>query len=180
MISLASGLPLLQIDNHRIAGYSREWLEQSIQNAAAQAGHEKWWFATDIVKSLFLYLRERFEATVITVNELFGKLRATLEVLGFHDIAARLEDQTPPLRVSLTEIATKATAGAYELDFFKVLAKTLQDVRTEVYADGLRDAVRVLCGTKRWNRRCDMLRQEIVNFLESQVSQEGTLKVHVC
>lgn len=180
MISLASGLPLLQIDNRRIAGYSKEWLEQSVQEAAAQAGHEKWWFATDIVKSLFLYLRERFEATVITVTELFGKLRATLEVLGFQDIAERLEDQTPPLRVSLTEIAAKAKAGAYELDFFKALTKTLEGGGSEVYADGLQDAVRLLCGTKRWNRRCESLCQEIVTFLQSQVNQGGAVKVHVC
>ncbi len=183
MISLASGLPLLQIDDRRIAGYSPEWLEQSIQKAAAQAGHEKWWFASDIVKSLFLYLRERFEATVITVNELFGKLRATLEILGFQDIAARLVDQTPPLRVSLTELAQKASVGAYELDFFKALAQVLGDASkeegSEVHAEGLRDAVRMLCGTSRWTRRCEVLRQEIVNFVQSRLSEQGISKVHL-
>ena len=183
MISLASGLPLLQIDDRCIAGYSPEWLEQSIQKAAAQAGHEKWWFASDIVKSLFLYLRERFEATVITLSELFGKLRATLEMLGFQDIAARLVDQVPPMRVSLTEIARKASAGTYELDFFRALAQLFSEAGKqdggEVHADGLRDAVRLLCGTSRWSRRCEVLRQEIVTFVQSQQSEQGIGKVHL-
>ena len=37
MIALASGLPLLQLGDRQIAGYSPEWLEHSIQQAAAQA-----------------------------------------------------------------------------------------------------------------------------------------------
>ncbi len=183
MISLASGLPLLQLGDQGVSDYSPQWLENSIQQAAAEAGHDKWWFATDIVKSLFLYLKERFQSSVITINELFGKIRHTLEALGFGDIASRLHDQMPPWRISLTKMAFDASQDAYELHFFPRLKQQLDQAGQSgaelIYADGLRDAVKLLCSTNRWKPQCEKLRGEVLTFINDHLKSGQALRVRV-
>ena len=88
---------------------------------------------------------------------------------------ARLRDELEPYRDE-SIIARRASAGAYELDFFHLLGERLAEAHgtTEIYAHGLQDAVKVLCGTNRWTRRCEHLSQEVLQFLERHLqSQEG-------
>ena len=184
MISLASGLPLLQVGNSGISDYSSEWLETSIRNAAEEAGHDEWWFASDIVRSLFLYLKERFQSSVITVNQLFEKLRLTLTALGFNDIANNLRDQVPPCRISLMQIAHEASSsGFYELCFFQRLGARLDDASEmgtkTICASGLKMAVKQLCGSKRWSRSCDRLHWEILSFIQRRLGNRQDLTVQI-
>jgi hypothetical protein len=184
MISFASGLPLLQVGDRGVSDYSSEWLETSVRAAAAEAGHDEWWFATDIVRSLFLYLKERFHASVITVNELFEKLRLTLVALGFNDIADHLHDEVPPVAISLVRLANEAmVSGAYEFRFFQRLEESLDSAlgaeTKVVQVQGLKTAVRRLCGAKRWSPACEKLHKEILTFMRSRVEGQPTLKLHV-
>ncbi|MCH1503077.1 hypothetical protein OAN94_06060 [Verrucomicrobiales bacterium] len=184
MISLASGLPVLQIGDRGVSHYSSDWLETSIRSAAAEAGHEKWWFATDIVRSLFLYLRDRFQDTVITVNQLFEKLRLTLTALGFQDIATHLHDQVPPCRISLMQLAVEAeTNGFYEFYFFRRLGESLDDaVATGTHliaTNGLRRAIRRLCGAKRWSPSCERLYQDTLTFIRNRTADHHAVRVQI-
>ncbi len=184
MIALASGLPVLQIGDCGIREYSAEWLEGSIRSAAKEAGHSEWWFAADIVKSLFLYLRERFTSGVITVNELFEKLRLTLGALGFQDIADHLHDEVPPCRIQLHHLALEASAsGFYEWRFFTRLAEMLDEARRTsaevIVATESENAVKVLLGAKRWTRACQRLHEEIVAFVQNHVREHHTLKLQL-
>ena len=184
MISLASGLPVLQIGDRCVSHYSSEWLETSIRSAAEEAGHEGWWFASDIVRSLFLYLRDCFQDTVITVNQLFEKLRLTLSALGFQDIATHLLDQVPPCRISLMQLATDAEMnGFYELHFFRKLGESLDEAIATgthlVSTSGLRRAVRVLCGAKRWSPSCESLYQDTLTFIRDRTAAHDAVQVQI-
>jgi hypothetical protein len=184
MISLASGLPVLQIGDRGVSHYSSDWLETSIRSAAAEAGHEGWWFATDIVRSLFLYLRDRFQDTVITVNQLFDKLRLTLSALGFQDIATHLHDQVPPCQISLMQLASEAeTNGFYELHFFRRLGESIDEAVATgtplISTTGLRRAVRRLCGAKRWSPRCERLYQDTLTFIRNRTSAHEAVRVQI-
>ncbi len=184
MISLASGLPLLQIGDRGVSEYSSEWLETSIRRAAEEAGHAEWWFAPDIVRSLFLYLKERFQSTVITVNQLFEKLRLTLTALGFQDIAKHLHDQVPPYKISLLQIASEASvSGSYELSFFQRLGASLDEAVVTgtdlIHAHGIKSAVRKLCGARRWGPSCERLQKEILAFMEERAGREASLTLRI-
>ena len=184
MISLVSGLPILQVGDRGICDYSTAWLESSVRRAAREAGHADWWFAEDIVKSLFLYLEERYDGSVITVNQLFEKLRLTIAALGFDEIAKRLRDQVPPCRISLPQIASEASeSGFYEWRFFERLGSRLDEAAgmgaEHICASGLKRAVRQLCGAKRWCRTCDHLHREIVAFIEGKLSGHERLTFQI-
>lgn len=184
MISLASGLPILQVGERGISEYSPEWLETSVRAAAERAGHDEWWFASDIVRSLFVYLRDRFNATVITVGELFEKLRLTLSALGFQDIAGQLRDQVPPFKISLIRMANEAAkGGSYELSFFQRLGRQVDEAvqtgATVVHATGIKAAVRKLRGARRWTTRCDVLQEEIMGFVRQRAKQREGITLHV-
>ncbi len=184
MISFASGLPVLQVGDCGVSDYSSEWLETSIRSAAAEAGHGEWWFATDIVKSLFLYLKERFDSSVITVGELFEKLRLTLTALGFNDIASHLHDEIPPMAISLVRMANEASvSGGYELSFFRRLAESLDAaVGSEtrvIHMRGLKPAVRRLCGAKRWSPSCEALHGEILTFVQRRMDGFSAVNLQI-
>lgn len=183
MISLASGLPLLQIGDQEITDYTPQWLEDSILEAASQAGHEQWWFASDVVRSLFIYLRDRFQSSVITLEELFEKLRRTLDVLGFHDISEQLHERVPPRRISLLALARQSILGGFELEFFDKLARELEQVErvgaSQVRISDLKPAVKLLCGADRWRRDCETLAKHINDFIEGHLSHRDTVTFQV-
>lgn len=182
MIAFASGLPLLKIGNQAIAEYSPQWLEDTIRRAANHAGHESWWFAQDIVRSVFIYLRERFHASVISIEELFEKVRRTLEMLGFHDIAEQLSDTPPPWLISLPQIVSEASGG-YELRFFQLLRLRMEEAlkagATQIHFVGLRPAAKTLCGASKWRMDCDQICEEVKLIAERQLSENNRVELHI-
>ena len=52
MIALPSSLPLLRVGRYELTTYGPEWVEDSIKDAARRAGHNEWWLACDITRSL--------------------------------------------------------------------------------------------------------------------------------
>lgn len=68
MIALPSNLPLLRVGRFELTAFEPEWLEESIKDAARKAGHDEWWFACDITRSLILFLRNKFAGTVVTLK----------------------------------------------------------------------------------------------------------------
>ncbi len=126
MICLPSQLPLLRFGNFEVVQYDSRWLEDSIIAAAERAGHDDWWIAADIAKGIIEYLRQRFPANTITVEELYEKISRALAVLGWEDVAKELEVEPPPLRISLAEIAQEAGDG-FELAFFRLLRERLAE-----------------------------------------------------
>jgi hypothetical protein len=155
-----------------IVRYDESWFLAIIQEAAQRAGIKDVWFAEHIARGIVIYLRERFSQTSIGIEELFAKISQTLQVVGFPQIARQLEPSAPPVLMCLDSLAAQAGSG-YELSFFQLLSSALRDARergsVHVHCAGLQSAVNRLCRAKRWSRRCEHLRDEILAFVSSEV-----------
>jgi len=155
-----------------IVRYEESWFLDIIQEAAQRAGIKDVWFAEHIASGIVIYLRERFAHTSIGIEELFEKIAQTLHVVGFPQIARELEPVAPPAVASLDSLAAQA-GNAYELSFFQLLAEAVRDARArgsvQIHFADLSSAVIRLCQTKRWGRRCERLRDEILTFVSNEL-----------
>lgn len=147
-----------------------------IQQAAARAGLRDAWIAEDIARGIVLYFKERFTHTSISIEEFFHKIDGTLRAIGFADVAGKLRKSAPPAEVVLSRVAEEAGAG-YELRFFQLLNGRLEEARrrgtTQVFCLELREAVTSLCAAKRWNRRCEELQAEILDYLALGMTRQS-------
>lgn len=166
-------MPLLRVGQHDVSHYEAQWLEGVIREAAREAGHEGWWPAAEVARGVLQFLRDRFEANIITIHDLFQKLGHTLRTIGFADIASHIRAEPPPMEICLWELA-RASDGL-ELGFFQRLGEELTDLRrvgaTHIEAINLRPAVLGLLSAGHWNRECGRLEQEIVEFARSAVGR---------
>jgi hypothetical protein len=172
MIALPSQLPLLRIGEHDLTTYEVSWITRCIRNAAEQAGHADWWIAEDIAKGVIAYLRTRFKSSAITLEELEKKIRQTLVVVGFGDVAAAISVVPPPMRLNLKELARQS--DGIELMFFKLLDQRVSRL-TEVGARilslcGTKEAVKHLRSVKSWNQHCRVLEEQIVSLVQRRLS----------
>jgi len=174
LISLAEQLPLLRMPRGEVIRYEESWFLDIIRDAAVRAGIEDPWFAEHIAQGIVLYLRKRFSQNSIGLEELFGKISQTLQAVGFPHIARNLAPSAPPASMCLDALAEQAGNG-YELCFFQLLGAALRDARergsVHLQCAGLHGAVNRLCRTKRWGRRCDSLREEILAFVSTEFAQ---------
>jgi hypothetical protein len=183
MIALASRLPLLRIGACDRSDYDPDWLEEQIRAAATSAGHERWWFAEDMARSVFVYLEDRFQDQVITLQQLSLKVKGVLEHLGFRDIAGELAIKPPPWTIDLAALALRAGAG-YELLFYKTLETELRlgiESKAELMSiTGLRAAVKTLCGARRWQTRCEQTQRELAEFIKRRIESGDIRRFCLC
>src|SRR5687768_2594826 len=171
MIALPSNLPLLRIGRYEFAACEASWVEESIREAAKAAGHDEWWFACDITKSLMIYLRDRFAGTVITLEEMNRRVRQILGKIGFKDIGDQVNLSPPLLRVSLHDLAVES--GGFELGFFQLLEHRLAELMElgarRISLSHARRGVKTLRSARNWGPKCQDLEQEIVHFLRRRM-----------
>jgi len=173
MIALQSDLPLLQVGRFELTTYESAWVEQSIRDAAEAAGHEDWWFACDITRSLMMYLRNNYCGTAITLDDLNRRIRQILGKIGFTDISEHVNLTPPRLQVSLHDLALEAEG--FELRFFQLLEERLGELMhlgaREITLHHARRGVKTLRAAKNWNAHCDDLEQNIVGFLRQRLTR---------
>ncbi|HWB04778.1 MAG TPA: hypothetical protein VG796_17245 [Verrucomicrobiales bacterium] len=171
MIALPSQLPLLRVGRYELSTYEAEWLEESIKDAAREAGHDEWWFACDITRSLMLYLRNKFAGTAITIDEMTRRIRQILGKIGFKDIGDRVNLAPPLLQVSLHDLAVEAEG--FELRFFQLLEERLAELMElgarRITLSHARRGVKTLRAARNWGPKCEELEQNIVGFLRSRL-----------
>ena len=182
MIALPAQLPLLRVGRYQTTTYGQDWLEENIRDAARAAGQADWWFTPDIVRSLMIYLRERFPGSTITLDELTGKIRAILEKIGFTDIGDRVALTPPALSLSLDDLAREAGEG-FELRFFQLLDARLQELADlgapEIALTESHDGVKRLCSAKYWTQSCRQLEREIAIFLRNRMSASEGCRIEL-
>ncbi len=171
MIALPSSLPLLRVGRYELTTYGSEWLETSIKDAAKRAGHDEWWLACDITRSLMLYLRNNFPGTAITLEELNSRIRLILSKIGFKDIGDQVDLPPPSLKISLHDIALEAEC--FELRFFQLLQERLIELAElgarRITLSHARRGVKTLQSARNWGAKCDTLEQEIITFLRARL-----------
>src|SRR5688572_21289225 len=108
MIALPSDLPLLQVGRYELMAYEADWLEEAIKEAAEAAGHENWWFASDITRSVMMFLRNNYAGTSVTLEYLNRRIRQVLQQVGFQDISNHVNLTPPQVNLSLHDMAVEA------------------------------------------------------------------------
>lgn len=171
MIALSSNLPLLRVGRYELTAYEPSWVEDSIREAAKEAGHDEWWFACDITKSLMLFLQNKFAGTVITLEEMNRRIRQILEKIGFKDIGDRVNLCPPLLHLSLHDLAVEAEG--FELRFFQLLEDRLAELvhlgARRITISHARRGVKTLRAARHWSPKCDDLQETILQFLRNRL-----------
>lgn len=167
MISLPAELPFIRVSQENLALCEPEWLQGTLEDAADAASVPAW-LAADVSKGVETYLKHHYPGTVIEMEDLFVRIRETLNHLGLTDLAEHLSEEPPPVRISLSDLARKAGPG-YELLFFQLLkrqfrAAASQGVRHFV-CYGMRTCVKRLTEAQKWSPRCRKMEEEIREFL---------------
>jgi len=170
MISLPQQLPMIQIGPGQVAACDPDWLQNTLRGAARNVNVPDF-FADDVVRGVVYFLRNSYRGTVIAVETLFDKIRASLNDVGLKEMSEKLATTAPPISISLTDIARRAGSG-YELMFYRILAERFhaaaeRDIE-HLYCYGLRKCVKQLTGAKIWSARCERLSREIQDFLNAQ------------
>lgn len=173
MIGFKDHMPLLQMENGQVTEIPEDWLRRALLQAADQAGYQNWWLADHILQSLFEYLRLELDAQVLALPRLRTSVESVLQAIGYADVAREFRLPSPPLEISLPDLARAAGSG-FELLFFQLLRQRLHAVveaKTEqIHLQGLAGCVRYLRSAKSWRRECSSLRCEIVEFARSVVT----------
>ena len=171
MIALRDGLPLVEFESGHVFAFERDWLLRSLGRAAQKAGYQKWWLAEHVAESITTYLRGCDE-NVVTMPRLTKSVQSVLQVIGYAEIANHFIPGPPLIRISLNEIA-RAAGNGFELAFFEMLARRIQDLLGEgagyFELQELERCVKQLRAKKAWSRDCDALRTEIVAFVREQI-----------
>ena len=170
MICLAGNLPPLQIGHQQVVGYRTDWIEESLNRAAAACGQPDCPILKDVRDGILHYLENRCSLKVLPVENLYERMRGLLRKIGCHEIARCLTPLAPPVTVSLIDPARSAGSG-FELIFFQLLKEEISLLQISG-AESIRfcdieDSVKLLRGSEATEEQCRQLKIEIISFLES-------------
>jgi hypothetical protein len=172
MIALPQRLPHVIWKNDRLIPLSEGWLAESIEQAAAAAGHLRWHLAPEVARAIAVYLENDWVAPALTLDHLRQMVQRSLEGIGYEDIARQSMIVPPRVSISLTELAERAP---YEIEFYPLLKERLEDALDVqvggVRLEGLRDCTKILDSTGRWRQTCVRISDDIIHFCRSYVFQ---------
>ncbi len=168
MIALPQRLPHVIWKNDRLVPLSEGWLAESIEHAAAAAGHHRWHLAPEVARAIAVYLENDWVSPALTLDNLNEMVRRSLEGIGYNEIARESLIVPPRVSISLTEIAVRAP---YEIEFYPLLKQRLCDAMevqvAGVRLEGLRDCTKILDAAGRWRQTCVRINDEIIHFCRS-------------
>mgnify|MGYP003192567279 CR=1 FL=1 len=104
MIGFRNNRPLLKLGDCLITEYGEQWLADALEHAARRAGTTLP-FKDDLLASVRYYLEHECDLSVMQVSELYERLRRMLTEVGLAHLARELKEETPPMTVSVAEIA---------------------------------------------------------------------------
>jgi hypothetical protein len=164
MIALLQGLPLVALPNGQSVSFQKLWIKNALQGTASEQGYNCWSF--ELAESVELYLKREWSGSVITIAELEVIIKKLLLSLQLPDLAASFFLPSPPIKLSLLELAKEAGEN-YELLFFQLLKKRLEKVtqssveQLEIY--GLDESLRYFFQHKRLGRQ--EVKNQIINYI---------------
>ncbi len=131
------------------------------------------------------YFKHELRREYVSVGEFAAVLERALGALGLSILSS---GPPPSLRVRESDLSEVArNAGGGELFFFphlrNELKRQLGDSPQVVRFNGLRPCVKHLTGTDRWSPRCELLSDQIVEYLRTCLetdtrARDCTLVVH--
>ena len=161
MIGFRNNRPLLKLGDCLITEYGEQWLADALEHAARRAGTTLP-FKDDLLASVRYYLEHECDLSVMQVSELYERLRRMLTEVGLAHLARELKEETPPMTVSVAEIALKKQVE--ELQVHGI---------TKYCFTGRKECVMALQGRKRWDRSCQTLLEDLDFLLSRYEEQEA-------
>lgn len=171
MIGFRNNRPLLKLGDCLITEYGEQWLADALEHAARRAGTTLP-FKDDLLASVRYYLEHECDLSVMRVSELYERLRRMLTEVGLAHLARELKEETPPMTVSVAEIARSVP---FWLFFACELKKQVEELQghgiTKYCFTGRKECVMALQGRKRWDPSCQTLLEDL-DFLLSRYEEQ--------
>ena len=176
MITLSTDCLLFQLANGESVPFSAEMV--SVELTGSDAGKYDRHFVQHAANAVFHYFKYELGRMSVTVGEFACALEKVLR--GFGTCAESIETQPAGKRVLESDLRQLAceSGKAYELLFFPRLRDELRNQMQNsprlLRFRGLRGCVKQLTGARRWSASCQMLHDQIVEFLRNCFSAEVT------
>jgi hypothetical protein len=174
MIQLKTDCLIFQTNDGEQVPCSAEWVTLELMGEGAQL------IDPEVVKNaseaVLHYFKHELQRQFVSVAEFAAALEKVLRSFGLsvyadHEASPKPAVENRVLDCDLQSLATNAAAEGFELLFFpqlrQELHRQLEQAPQVIRFRGLRDCVKQLAGTPRWNRHCDNLNDQIVDFLRS-------------
>jgi hypothetical protein len=175
MIQLNADCLIFQTNDGQQVPCSAEWVTLELMGEGAQLVDPE--VVRHASAAVLHYFKHELQRQFVSVAEFAAALEKVLRSFGLSVYADNQSSTTVPegerrvLDSNLQMLASSATAEGFELLFFPQLRQELQRQLQQgpqvVRFRGLRDCVKQLAGSPRWNRRCQCLNDQIVEFLRS-------------
>ena len=155
----------------------------SVEEVSIDLLGEADWLDKELVRNAALavlhYFREELGRTSVSVGEFAQALERALVTLGVkvkpNQSAPCAQETSTIAKTDLLNLAFEC-GKSFELAFFGSLREELRrnlELAPQVLCfHGLRICVKQLTGAKRWNRQCQRLNDQIVDFLRTCLSAE--------
>jgi hypothetical protein len=174
MIALPQSLPLVAWHRSRNVPLSESWIAESLSLSARRAGRGDWTHADEVARAIAYFLRQDYSGSVISTADLRELMRRSLQGIGCTDIVPHIGLAAPRVSIFLPELARRS---AIELVFFHQLRHRLHEaldvVVQGIRLEELRDCVKILDGSRKWNRACQHLGDEIVAYTRRHLATTG-------
>ncbi|HEX3719685.1 MAG TPA: hypothetical protein VH595_17170 [Verrucomicrobiae bacterium] len=174
MIQLSADCLIFQTNDGQQVPCSAEWVTLELMGEGAQLVDPE--VVRHASAAVLHYFKHELHRQFVSVAEFAAALEKVLRSFG---LSVYADQQSPAtkgeerrvLDSNLQTLASSAAAEGFELLFFpqlrQELQRQLQQAPQVVRFRGLRDCVKQLAGAPRWNRRCQSLNDQIVEFLRS-------------
>jgi hypothetical protein len=175
MIQLKADCLIFQTTDGQQVPCSAEWVTFELMGEGAD------WIDPETVRhasaAVLHYFKHELQRPYVSVGEFVLALEKVLRGFGltvYADHQATAGPDLPPRRIlesNLAELAGNAAREGFELQFFPRLRQELKRQMGQspnlLHFHGLHGCVKQLAGARRWNRQCQRLHDQIVEYLRS-------------
>jgi len=169
MISLSPNRPALQTGHCVITDYNQSWIESLLLEAALRAGTGIP-LVEEIAQAIILYLDKYCVQQTLPLDYLFDRIRVLLFNIGLNAVAAEIRKETPPVDISLMDIAAESSLPLF---FYTKLRKRVSELRhlglTSYHFSGLEHCSLLLGDRRRDCPTARRIRLELEAFLKEGV-----------
>jgi hypothetical protein len=174
MIALQSNCLIFQLNNGESVPCSPEMISvELLGDSGGQLDPEVLHHAA---ASVFHYFKKELERESVTVMEFAGALRKVLRNLGHNLQADEFETRSPETIETDLGLFARQPGDNLELFFFPRLRDELRAQLRQspriVRFRGLRGCVKQLAGAQRWSARCEVMQEQIVEYLRGCLTAE--------
>ena len=166
MIQLRQDCLLFKTDKGESIPCSVEVL--AIELVGESAAHLDPELVRQAASAVLHYFKHDLGRTTVTVADFSLMLERVLASLGVNIKSASVHDPTAGDVFDLRKLAVES-GKAFELAFFprlrEALRKRLADSPRVLRFHGLRGCVKLILGAKRWSSRCQVLNDQIVDYM---------------